>query len=372
MGIELFEINSKSQFSDFLNVVDIVNDSSPNYISALKLNITNALDKKKNPFWKEADYKLFIIYKNNKPVGRIAAIYSEKQQEIHKDDLGYFGFFDCIEDVALAKKLITAAKLFLMKFGCTKMVGPLNPSANYELGILVDGFDKPPSFMMNYNLPFYKSILVELGAKEEMNFHAYHLPCHIKRDKIDRISSLIKSKYSIRVENINFSKFKKEAEGLYLIYNDAFEDHWGFLPFTKEEFVFMANDMKFIMDKDLVYKIYVNDECAGFILALPNLNEAVRKIKNGRLSLWNGLKLLYYKRKIKWVKVMVVAILKKYQNLGLGSILYAEMADRVERNGYLGGELSWVADENTKMKKVIESMGATVSKRYVVYRFNFV
>lgn len=234
--------------------------------------------------------------------------------------------------------------------------GPLNPSINYELGVLVDGFDKPPFFMMNYNLPFYKSMLLDLGAQEEMTFQAYHLPCNIKREKIDRIASLINKRYSIRVENINFSKFKKEAESLYQIYNDAFEDHWGFLPFTKEEFVFMAGDMKFIMDKDLVYKIYVQDECAGFILALPNLNEAVQKIKNGRLSILGALKFLYYKRKIKWVKVMVVAILKKYQKLGLGSILYAEMADRVERNGYLGGELSWVADENKKMKKTLQTL----------------
>jgi len=371
-NMELLEVKSKAQINDFLDVVDLVNASASNYISALKLNTKNALDKKKNPFWKEAEYKLFVIYKKQKPVGRIAAIYSKKHQEIHKNNWGYFGYFDCINDLDFAEELISSAKSFLLELGCKKMVGPLNPSVNYELGVLVSGFDKPPFFMMNYNLPFYRKILLELGAKEEMKFNAYHLPINIKREKIDRIVSLITKKYSIRVENINFSIFEKEAENLYKIYNDAFEGHWGYLPFTKKEFIFMANDMKFIMDKDLVYKIYVKDECAGFILALPNLNEAVQKLKNGRLSLWGGLKLLYYKRKIKWVKVMVVAIKKKYQNYGLGSILYAEMADRVARNNYLGGELSWVANDNVKMKKVIESMGATVSKKYTVFGFSLV
>lgn len=369
MKVDVKIANNKKLKKLFLKIPDEICSSESHYISSLKLNTRSALDKKKNPFWATASYELFIAFVEQKPVGRIAAIYSPAHEMIHHENCGYFGFFDSINAQEVANALMNAVSNYLEQFQCSKIIGPLNPSSNYELGVLKSGFDRKPFFMMNYNPPYYEQLLLSIGAKEEMNFKAYELSTQVINDKIQRVSEKITNRFGVQIQDINYSDFNEEAKTLCHIYNDAFSQHWGFLPFSENEFLFMAKSMKMIMDKKLIFKLVYKKETVGFILALPNINEAVEKLSNGELRVWNALHFLRQTKRIKWVKVMVVAIKKKYQPLGWGSLLYTEMAKRVKDLGYDGGELSWVADENDAMNKVILSMGAKAAKTYGVYQF---
>ena len=369
--MNVVEVTNNRQFKTFLKVPDIINLKIDNYISALKLNTISALNKKKNPLWKYGSYRLFVAYKEMKPVGRVAAIYSVKHHELYNDNCGYFGYFDCINDESVAFELLTAAQNALLSHNCVKMIGPINPTTNYELGILVEGFDTKPYFMMNFNQPYYGKILENLGCYKEMSFKAYTVPCDLNNEKIVRVSNKLKKRYDIRIENIDFTNLTQEAKTLCSLYNDAFESHWGAIPFSEDEFVYVVHNMKLLMNKELIFKLFLNGELAGFIMALPNWNEVIEKLKNGRLNIIGAIKFLYFKKKISRVKVTVAAIQKKYQRLGLGSVLYTEMAERVKKSGYAGGELSWIAENNFPMNKVILSMDARETKVYQIFGFYF-
>lgn len=362
-------VQSKKQLKEFLSVPDHIQKSEKNYISPIKLMVRNALDKKKNPFWKQADFQLYILKQNGKAVGRIAAIYPHQHSEIHTEKVGYFGYFECINDVRKAKQLLDAALQYLEQFGLRKLIGPLNPSVNYELGVLTAGFEVPAFFMMNYNPPYYKTLMEQCGGVPDMKFAAFTQRCGAMPAKIQNHSDLLKSKYHIKIEEIDYTNYDASALELCEIYNDAFQDHWGFLPFTPEEFIQLARDLKMILNRKLLFKLTWEGKPAAFILAIPNLNEAIRHLDRGRLTPWGLFKFLRAKSNIQWVKVMVVAVKKQYQAFGLGAVLYTEMAKRVEENGYLGGEISWVADNNHTMNKMVSLMGAEKVKEYAVYGF---
>lgn len=205
-----------------------------------------------------------------------------------------------------------------------------------------------------------------------MKFAAFTQRCGAMPPKILNHSELIKSKYPIKIEEIDYKNYDASALELCEIYNDAFHDHWGFLPFSQEEFVHLARDLKMILNRKLLFKLTWEGKSIAFILAIPNLNEAIRHLDRGRLTPWGLFKFLRAKSKIQWVKVMVVAVKKQYQPFGLGAVLYTEMAKRVEECGYQGGEIGWVADNNQAMNKMVRLMGADKVKEYEVYGFGVI
>ncbi|HET6245135.1 MAG: GNAT family N-acetyltransferase [Bacteroidetes bacterium] len=361
--MKISQVITKRQFSDFIHLGDIIHRDHPQYIAPIKMLLRQTFNRKKNPFWEKADYVLFVAYSGNQPVGRIAAICFKTKQE------GHFGFFDCINDFNAALSLINAVKRHFKEKNIYSFTGPLNPSINYELGVLDSGFEQQAFFMMNYNPPYYGKLLQQLGAKEEMSFSAFEQPCGIRDEKITRVCRLLKKRYPIKIDEIDYSNYDNEAKKLCRIYNDAFINHWGYDPFTEKEFVYMARSLKSILNRRLLFTLSFNGEPVAFILAVPNLNEAIQHLPYGKFTLTGLWKFFKTKQKIKWVKVMVIAVKQKYQHLGLGSILYAEMASRVEQEGYLGGEISWVATENLRMNKIVMEMGAKKTKEYKIYRF---
>ncbi|MCC5917849.1 MAG: GNAT family N-acetyltransferase, partial [Cryomorphaceae bacterium] len=291
------------------------------------------------------------------------AIYHEKQKT------GHFGFFDCIDDSEVAELLLNHAANYLREFGVQTCTGPLNPGINYELGVLVSGFEHAPFFMMNYNPPYYNNLLESSGASAEMTFFAYELPCGIRDEKIRRVSEQLKKRYTVGIREIDFQNYDQEARVLCGIYNDAFSHHWGFTPFEEDEFLHLARSLKQILNKRLIFQLTLHDKPIGFILAIPNLNEAVQHLPNGKITIRGLWKFLKVKRTIQWVKVMVAAVEKQYQHLGFGSLLYVEMARRVAEEGYLGGEISWVAENNVPMNGIVVEMGGKKTKTYKVYRY---
>jgi hypothetical protein len=366
--MNIIAVTSQKHFRDFLQVPILVHKNEPLFIPPLRSDVKSTLDFRKNPYWQTTKGKLFVAYDaDGTPIGRIGAFYNLPHQHLYRDDCGYFGYLEFIQDAKLFRQLTEVAAIFLRTQGAKKMVGPINPSLNYELGVLTHGFDQKPYFMMNYNPPWYPEMYTAQGFRACMGFNAYAITPDLDRTKIGRVAEQIKERYAARIEEVNWKDFKREALKLKEIYNDAFQGHWGSVPFSDEEFLYYAKDLTLILDKKMMFKVTVKGEPAGFILAIPNLNQAIEKLKEGKLGPVGLLKFLYHKRKIRSVKVTVAAIKKKFEHLGLGSVLYCELTDRARTLGYLENELSWVADDNPKMLKVIESMGGTLTKTYAVY-----
>ncbi|MFT3945409.1 MAG: hypothetical protein QM763_00430 [Agriterribacter sp.] len=368
--MEIIEVTNKSLLNLFLDAPGNILKNYPHYITPILSNVKDTLSIKKNPLWQVAERKLFVALKKGKAAGTIAAIYYSQHKQYNPEDAVYFGYLHFEDDPELLHELVSVAKKFASEKKVSTLIGPLNPSLNYELGILTEGFDSDPFFMMNYNPPYYPALIEKEGGKVAMEFLAYNYRQGIKRGKIERVSELLKKRYDVQIENINFRKFEAESNELCAVYNDAFEGHFGFVPFSEKEFLFMAKALKQILNQQLLFKVKLKGNTAGFMLTIPDINQAVKKLHMGRLTPWGIAKFIYRLRKIDSAKVMLVAIRKRYQKFGLGSILYNEMNERTKKAGYLHGEISWVAEENNKMQKIVESIGAEPYKKYAVYRFD--
>ena len=363
-----FTINTYDKLpSEFIDLPKHIFRNEENFTKPLDLDVKKNLDFDKHPYWKGVVRRIFVASKNGELLGRGMAIYNPKHFEVHGERAGFFGFLDTVNNQEIFNELLEYIKNFLKQNECTKMVGPLNPSINYELGVLTSGYNLPNFYMMAYNPPYYMKLYDSAGFDVEAEFSAFKTANVINLERINRVRSLIQKKYKAEIKEFNYSNFKNSVRQICEIYNDAFKDHYGYLPMSFDEFYYIAKDMKLIMDKRLLYLVTVNGEVVGFILALPNLNEVIAKLKNGKLNLLNLLKFLYYKRKIKHVKVMIAAIKQKYTHMGLGSLLYSEMACRVYNFGYKGAEIGWVSSENVKMLKAVKDMGGVRTKTYALY-----
>lgn len=368
LKIEHFSLKD-NRVEDFTQLPNVLFKDLPFWITPLRVQIKENFSLTKNPFWKFVESRLFIVYRDKQMLGRIAAVYHPGYNSIHTKKTGFFGFLDAVDDAEVFKLLFEGCAAWLKEFNVSRMIGPLNPSLNYELGVLVDGFDRFPKFMMPYNPEYYNQRILQSGFEKSVDFYAYDLDRSAFQlsPRMTKVKIWLESRFEITFVNIDFSKIKTDAKKVFEIYNDAFEGHWGFTPFELEEVTYMAYELKAIVDEDLFFFIYINGSIAGYILALPDLNEAIRHLKNGRLLPFGLFKLLYYSKKIKRIRVLNVGVKSKYRHLGLGVLLYEELQRRMGKKNYEGGELSWVVENNPDMNQGAQEIGAKVVKKYRIY-----
>lgn len=361
----IIPVKTRRQFADFLQVPIYVNRGNPLWVPPLKISVKDVFADK-NPFWQLTEKALFVAYYNGKAVGRIAAFFPENGDGSE----GHFGFLEAVNEAGLFSQLLSTAENWLKTKSCTTIKGPFNPGLNYELGILTDGFDRQPYFMMSYNAPYYDGLITGCGYQKEMDFFAYELTTKDFQvhEKMFRVNTALRKRHQITFQNVDFKHFKTSSATIRSLYNDAFREHYGYVPFEEREFDYMAKDMTQVIDPRLLFMIVIDGETAGFILALPNLNEALQHVKNGNLFPFGLFRFLYYKTRVKTVRVINIAIRRKFQHLGLGSLLYEEMVRRLCDAGYAGGEMSWVIENNVAMNKAARDMGGRITKTYRIYQ----
>jgi ribosomal protein S18 acetylase RimI-like enzyme len=368
LNIEQFSLSSKKMKS-FIHFPYQLHQRQAYWIPQLRMQAKDNFHPTKNPFWKFAQHQFFLVYQNDKVVGRIAAIIHPKYNEFHQSKTGFFGFLEAVDDQNVFNTLLTAATNWIKSQGMTRVLGPFNPSLNYELGILINGFTQYPTFLMPYHPPYYDEKILQSSFQKILDFYAYQL------DVVDfqftprlvKINKWLKKRHNITFQNLDFKDIPTDAAKVHEIYNEAFQHHWGYTPFDLEEVIYMAHELKAIVEKDFFFFIYVNDKIAGFILAIPDLNEAVRYVKNGRIFPFGIFQLLYRSRSIKRVRVLNAAVKDQYRHLGLSAILYEELKSRLNKKGYLGAELSWVAENNLNMNNGAKEIGGHITKKYRIY-----
>jgi hypothetical protein len=342
----------------------------PHWVPPLIRDRKKTLDAKNNPFFKNNPAEFFLAYKDAEVVGRIAAILNRQHNKIHRDKTGFFGFLEAVNEITVFETLLDTAANWLRQYGCQMMLGPVNPSTNYEMGFLIDGFDSPPFFMLTYNPPYYPQRMETLGYSKARDFYSYYIDkeSFILSDKLKRVRNAVSKRYPVTLRAGNVKDFQSELRIIGQIYNDAFANHWGFVPMTAEEFEFFANDLKMIIDPNLVLIAEYNGEAAGFLLGLPNINEVLKKIGNGRLFPVGLFRLLLTKNKIKGVRIITMGIKQQYSTFGLGSLFYEEIANRVIDGGYTQVEMSWVMEDNLLMNRAARLLGGKIYKTYRVYQ----
>jgi hypothetical protein len=328
------------------------------------------LDEKRNPFFQHARVRHFLALRDGRPVGRITGIVNDLHNDFHSEKTGFFGFFDCVNDIDVAGRLLHSAADFVKNQGMKIIRGPENLSTNDEVGLLVDGFDSPPTIMMTYNPDYYIDLYNKLGLTKAEDLIAYYIDDrNSPSERIQNIVDKMRSRGKIEIRTIRLDDFENELQTIRTIYNAAWSKNWGFVPMTEEEFSYVAGDFRKIVDPDLIFLAFVNGKPAGFSLALPDYNPILKKM-NGRLFPLGLLKFIYH-TKLRWnitgLRLITMGVVHDYQKTGLDMIFFVETFNEGIRKGYRWAEISWVLEQNVLMNKAALQMGARPYKKYRIY-----
>src|SRR5690242_4896666 len=257
---------------------------NPAWVPPLLMDRRKLMDRKKNPFYSHSDAEFFLARRDGKIVGRIGAIVNHNHIKEHNEKTGFFGFFECIDDQAVANQLLDTVKKWLKAKGMTTMRGPASPSVNDEWGLLINAFDKPPVVLMPYNPPYYQGLLEKAGMVKAKDLYAYHLSqSKFITDRLVRVTEAVRQREGMTFRTINMKEFPKEIELIKGLYNRAWQYNWGAVPMTDEEFDALAKDLKPVVNPEMVLIAEFKGEPIGFSLALPDLNMAFKYNKNGYL-----------------------------------------------------------------------------------------
>ncbi|HSR08396.1 MAG TPA: hypothetical protein VLM42_14680, partial [Bryobacteraceae bacterium] len=243
--IDIVAVDGKGALKEFIEFPFGLYRGNPNWVAPLRIAVKDLLDRKKHPFYKNADAEFFLARRGGKTVGRVAAIVDRNHNKFHGENAGFFGFFECVDDLAVAQGLLQKAREWTAERGAEFLRGPVNPSTNYECGILVDGFDSDPKVMMTYNPTYYPALLEQAGLRKAKDLYAYGgLAPQVDVRKIERVANKAMAKHDFRIRPIDVKNFDAEVMRVWEIYNSAWSVNWGFIPMSREEFVLMGKEMK--------------------------------------------------------------------------------------------------------------------------------
>jgi GNAT superfamily N-acetyltransferase len=372
-GLKVIAVDNKSSRNEFVELPYSLYRGDAHFVPQLRIAVKELLDKAKHPFYKDAEMELFLARRDSRVVGRIAAIVNHAHDRYHGEKAGFFGFFESIDDQEAATALLTQARNWVRDKGAEFLRGPVNPSTNYECGLLVEGFDSDPMVMMTYNPPYYRKLMEQAGLRKAKDLYAYLSNSHrIEMKKIDRVAHKVLTATGVTVRPINMKDFAAEVGRVWEVYGaatGAWAKNWGFVPMSREEFAAMGKEMKMIVKPDLVLIGEKNGKVVGFALALPDVNQALKPAK-GSLFPTGLLKILYHQRLIKSVRVLALGVVEEYRASGLAAGFYATLVQSARKLGYGDCEMSWVLEDNVLMNRSLEVMGAKRYKTYRLYDWN--
>jgi hypothetical protein len=369
-GIEVVAVDNKKALNAFVELPFAIYGNDPCWVPQLRIAIKELLDREKHPFYANADAEFFLAYRDGKPAGRIAAVIDRVHNRVHGEKAGFFGFFECVNDEAVAGALLSQARKWTKERGAEFLRGPVSPSTNYECGMLIDGFASAPMVMMTYNPRYYPELMDRVGLTKAKDLYAYLSNANtIDMKKIDRVADKVLKTNGVRVRPINMKDFQRDVAMVWEVYGAAWVRNWGFVPMSREEFFQMGKEMKMILKPELVLIGEVGNRVVGFALALPDVNQAL-KPANGSLFPTGLLKILYYQRLIKSVRVLALGVVEEYRASGLAAGFYATLVRNARKLGYGDCEMSWILEDNVLMNRSLEVMGAKRYKTYRIYDWN--
>ena len=326
----------------------------------------------KNPYFKTARTRFFVAYDHNRPVGRISAQIDEQNPHTQNGKIGHFGFCAAREKEVF-KALVNEAENWLKQNGCIRISGPYSLSINDEVGLLINGFERAPRIMMNYAPEWMGRTLEESGYNGIKDLLAYDLAASspLPRAAETMIRHARNSK-EISIRPVRLNALHDDLEIIRGIFNRGWAQNWGFIPMEKEDITYMASTIKPILDPDLAHIAFVNGTPAAMIVALPDINDAIEDL-NGRLLPFGWARLLWRAkvRKLKSARVLLMGIAPEYQSGVFGSalslLMISEVFDAVREKNMEVVELSWILEDNEAIKRLIETIGGVVTRRYRIF-----
>jgi hypothetical protein len=369
--VVLIPVTTPAELERFVRLPMRLQRDDPNYIPPLMMERREALSPKVNPFFQHAEVQLWLATRDGRDVGRISA-QIDRLTPAAMGPAGHFGMIAAEDDAEVFAALFAAAEAWLRERGRDRVLGPFNLSINEEVGLLIDGFDTPPMVMMGHDAPYAAGRIEALGYAKAKDVFAYladttaALPARV----MARVGRGAPDGVTLR--ELDLGRYDEEVRTLTQILNDAWSQNWGFTPTTEAETAHLAKALRPVVDRRLAWFAEIDGETAGFLIFLPNLNEAIRDL-DGRLLPFGWAKLLW-RLKVQGLKTArspLMGVRKKFAGTPRGMItpflLMQAGIEAARRLGYHKAELSWILEDNRPMRRMLEAAGASVYKTYRIY-----
>ena len=327
---------------------------------------------KKNPASSHLTWQAWLAWSGTEVVGRITAQIDSLHRQLHGNDSGHFGMFEAVDDPAVVDSLFAAAEAWLRERGAARITGPFNLTINQESGLLVEGFDHPPSAMMGHGQPYYDQRLTAIGYRQATDLLAYWMRTDQLHFPPALSEMMARERKRVVVRPLDTRQFRRDMRILREIFNDAWSRNWGFVPFTESEFFELGSQLRLLVPKDLLYIAEVDGDPCAFIVAIPNINEAIASLK-GQLLPFGWLRLLWrlYGKGTRTARVPLMGVKQRYQFSRLGPTLALLLIEALKppfvKRGIEALEMSWILESNAVMRKILVQIGATPYKRYRIY-----
>lgn len=368
--ISIHEVKEKKDLKKFIDLPWELYKDDKYWVPPLRRQQFHSLRGKNNPLLAAGPHTFFLAFSGEKVVGRIMAGINTKLNEKKNKNEGYISLFESVNNKDVAFSLFQAAAGWLQERGIATMVGPVSPTNGDDYrGILIKGFDGPPVLMNSYNPPYYQDFFAEFGFQKYLDLFAYYL----KAEEMDvarygRVVAYAMKKYNFRIDRFDQKNFRREAEDIKKILDLAMPDSWEHLapPSLEEIEKEMASLIRF-MDEDLVYIARSGEEPIGFVVALPDYFQVLKKL-NGRLFPFGFLKFLWYKRKITGIRIFMQFVVPKFRNKAVNSAIYHQLMLEAQKKGYLFGEGSTIAEINKESIRNVERVGGKLYRIYRIYQ----
>ncbi len=371
MAITLKLIETKKDVVKFLEFPIELYKDNPHYVPQLIMEDKKLFDKDHEPFFKTGKVDSYLAYRNGKAVGRISCIINYRHNKLHNDKVGFFGFYDCINDKEVSKVLLDKAKEFSLENKMDTLRGPMNYSVSHTIGCLIKGFDIDPVLLTPYNFDYYNDFLSDYGFKKAMDLYSYRFTkAQGIPEKLTRVANMMQERGKFELKYIVKKDLPKVVKEIQTIYNDAWKENWSFLPLSDDDIAALAVELKPLLVPELSYMVYDKEGLAvACMVTLPNINEALKTSK-GKVFSSGFLKLLGVVlgfSKTKGIRTVIMGVLASHRKKGIEAIMIHRTIANAHKLGITEADLSWILENNIMMNRQLEKMGAERYKEHRLY-----
>jgi GNAT superfamily N-acetyltransferase len=365
------EVQTRQDLNEFISLPWQIYKGDRNWAPPLWVEAQAFLDRRRHPFYLHGAATQFIARREQAVVGRVLVSDDPNYNKAHATNVGCFGMFESLDDETIGDALLDASAEWLARRGRTELMGPIDYSTNYPCGLLIEGFDTPQRVLMNHNPPYYAKLLESWGLTKVKDLHGWWFDCSCpKMSRWASRAARTSSRGKIEIRQLTFKDFDAEVARCMELYNQAWENNWGFVKMTEAEFRDLAKHLKQFAEPQLMLMAEVAGRPAGLAITIPDFNQATRPL-NGRLTTF-GLPLGLFRlwrnmRRIRAGRVLVLGVLPEFRGRGVTELLILRTREIGQRLGYVGAELGWTLEDNALINRPIQKAGAVPYKRFRIY-----